>query len=138
MTVREQAQRFYAVLDAQDWGELATLVAPDLRAQLGSAAPVDFAAWQQRLREFYEGFPAGHHVFDAYLVDGAAAVTRGRFQGTHTGVFRGVPPSGKTVSVGVIHIDHFADGKLVRHFGQLDALGLLQRLGADAGSRSKD
>jgi len=100
MNVRERAQRFYAVLDAQDWGRLATPVAPNLLAQIGSAAPVEFAEWLERLKEFYAGFPRGHHAFDEYLIDGSAAVTRGRFQGTHSGVFQGVQPSGRKVSVG--------------------------------------
>jgi predicted ester cyclase len=78
---------------------------------------------------FFVGFPDGHHVIDDDLSDGDRVVTRCRFQGTHSGSFRGVPPTGTKISVGVIHIDRFRDGKLVEHVGQLDALGLLQQIG---------
>ncbi|PAP95396.1 hypothetical protein CIT31_15375 [Mesorhizobium wenxiniae] len=50
--------------------------------------------------------------------------------GTHTGVFHGVEPSGKCVSVGVIHIDRVENGIVVEHFGQLDGLGLMHQIGA--------
>lgn len=128
-SVKGEARRFYAVLDSQDWSALAKLVSPNVVSQLGSSPPIGFAEWQELLRGFYIGFPDGHHVIDDYLVDGDRVVTRCRFEGTHAGVFQGLQPSAKPVSVGVIHIDRFRDGKLVEHFGQLDAVGLSRQIG---------
>jgi predicted ester cyclase len=128
--LREQARRLYQTLDSQDWAALASLVSPALEVQLGSSPPIGYAAWEGMLKSFFTGFPDGHHVIDAYLEEGDRVVTRCRFQGTHKGSFRGVAPTGSTISVGVIHIDRFRDGKLMEHVGQLDALGLLQQIGA--------
>ncbi|WP_254020012.1 ester cyclase [Mesorhizobium escarrei] len=130
MDIREIARNFYATIDAQDWDRLANLVSPDLTVHLGSANPIGFDDWRKSLTEFFAGFPDGHHVMDDFVSDADKVVTRGRFQGTHTGIFHGVEPSGNCVSVGVIHIDRVENGIVVEHFGQLDGLGLMHQIGA--------
>ncbi|AZN96010.1 ester cyclase [Mesorhizobium sp. M9A.F.Ca.ET.002.03.1.2] len=130
MHIREFARNFYATIDAQEWDRLSSLVSPDLAVHLGSANPIGFDDWRKSLAEFFVGFPDGHHVIDDYVSAADKVVTRCRFQGTHTGIFHGVEPSGNCVSVGVIHIDRLENGVVVEHFGQLDGLGLLRQIGA--------
>jgi predicted ester cyclase len=89
-----------------------------------------FDDWQKSLAEFFVGFPNGRHVIDDYVSEADSVVTRCRFQGTHTGIFHGIEPSGNRVSVGVIHIDRVENGIVVEHFGQLDGLGLMHQIGA--------
>ena len=50
--------------------------------------------------------------------------------GTHEGELLGNPPTGKAVSFGVIDIVRQRDGRLVEHWKQLDAYGLMHQLGA--------
>ena len=131
--LKEQARRFYEVLDKQDWEGLTRLVSPTFVAQVGSLPPMSFSEWCSGVQMFYVGLPDGHHVIADYVVEGERIVTRCRFEGTHNGTLFGVSPSGRTVSVGAIHIDRFMDGKLVEHFGQLDLLGLMQQIRAIPG-----
>jgi SnoaL-like polyketide cyclase len=56
-------------------------------------------------------------------------VTCGTFTATHLGEFQGLPPTGKQISLSIMHIDRVEDGKIVEHWGQGDALGLMQQLG---------
>ena len=42
----------------------------------------------------------------------------------------GMPPTGKSISVGVIDIFRIAGGKIVEHWGQMDSMGMMQQLGA--------
>jgi predicted ester cyclase len=128
--LKEQARRFYASLDGQDWEETMSLAAPGFTAQVGSLPPMSFTDWRRGLEMFYAGFPDGRHLIDDYVVEDNRVVTRCRFEGTHEGAFFGVPPTGSKVSIGVIHIDRFASGKLIEHFGQLDLLGLMLKIGA--------
>lgn len=51
------------------------------------------------------------------------------FTGTHTGPFRGLPPTGRTVRFSGIEINRMADGKVAEHWFQLDALTLFEQLG---------
>lgn len=127
---KELARRFYDSLDAQDWEETMSLVAPGFTAQVGSLPPMSFTDWRRGLEMFYAGFPDGRHLIDDYVIEDNRVVTRCRFEGTHSGAFFGVPPTEIKVSVGVIHIDRFVGGKLIEHFGQLDLLGLMLRIGA--------
>jgi predicted ester cyclase len=53
---------------------------------------------------------------------------RGVASGTHRGVFMGIPPTGKQVTVPGIHIWRIKDGKIVEHWGESDWLGMMQQL----------
>lgn len=48
---------------------------------------------------------------------------------THTGEFMGVPATGKRVTFTETHIDQIVGGKIVRHDGDWDQVGMLQQLG---------
>jgi len=56
-----------------------------------------------------------------------------RMTGTHQGLLRGFPASGKTVSIRGIQISRFASGKLVERWGSSDELGMLTQLGLVTG-----
>jgi predicted ester cyclase len=73
------------------------------------------------------------HEIKAQYADGDVVISRIVGYGTHTGDFLGVPPTGKEVSMEGIAIHRVADGRLVEHWGTVDALGLLQQLGAIPG-----
>src|SRR5919199_977567 len=76
-----------------------------------------------------EAFPDLHFTIEDQIAEGDRAVTRWTARGTHTGEFRGVPPTGKQVRVTGININRVADGKVVEGWLHLDELGLLQQLG---------
>ena len=44
--------------------------------------------------------------------------------------FMGVPAAGKQYEIGEIHLFRLADGRIVEHWHQHDALGLMKQLGA--------
>ena len=66
------------------------------------------------------------------VVDGGdKVVARVRFTGTHGGEFMGMPPTGRSVDVGLIDIMRFGDDGLVHeHWGVFDAMAMMQQLGA--------
>jgi steroid delta-isomerase-like uncharacterized protein len=69
-----------------------------------------------------------------YSIEGLTAeadrvVYRWTLQGTHTGVFMGIPPSGRTIRVTGMDMFRLADGKIVESWASADALGMLQQLG---------
>jgi predicted ester cyclase len=49
--------------------------------------------------------------------------------GTHTGDFYGIPATGKRVEFTGMYIARIADGKIVEHWAEEDAYGLLLQLG---------
>jgi predicted ester cyclase len=54
---------------------------------------------------------------------------RMHWQGTHTGPFGTIAPTGRSVTVTSIGIDRIADGKVVEGWGELDMLGMYEQLG---------
>jgi predicted ester cyclase len=49
--------------------------------------------------------------------------------GTHTGVFQGHAPTGRTFSIRTIEVVKFAGGLVVERWGAADMLGLFRQLG---------
>ena len=50
-------------------------------------------------------------------------------RGTHLGMFRGIPATGKKIEMGGISIHRCAGGKIVEGWSFLDTLGMMQQLG---------
>jgi predicted ester cyclase len=56
-------------------------------------------------------------------------VTVGKFRGTHLDKFQGLPATGKSIEIEVMHIDTLVDGKIVSHWGQGNQAGMMKQLG---------
>jgi steroid delta-isomerase-like uncharacterized protein len=61
---------------------------------------------------------------------GDKVAARVRMTGTHTGPLMGVPATGKPISILGTGIFRVADGKLAENWVNLDALSLMQQIGA--------
>jgi steroid delta-isomerase-like uncharacterized protein len=83
-----------------------------------------------RIGAFRQAFLDLRMTVDEMLADGDRVITRWSATGTHEGEFRGIAPTGKTVTVTGIAIDRVVDGKRVEGWAEIDTLGLLLRLGA--------
>jgi steroid delta-isomerase-like uncharacterized protein len=68
---------------------------------------------------------------DDILVDGDKAVARVTMTGTNQGEFMGMPATGRAVDVQIIDIMRFdGDGLVAEHWGVIDAMAMMQQLGA--------
>ena len=74
-------------------------------------------------------FPSYQLIAEDMIAEGDKVVVRSTFRGTHKGDLMGIPPTGKQVTMPLILIYRIADDKIVEHWMQADALGLLQQLG---------
>src|SRR5262245_41496807 len=121
--------RLWETIDRQDWAAVKDLTAPRLRVHVGGP-DMDFDGWVAQGKMFYGAFPDGKHEIQEVVVENDRAAMRGVWRGTHTGMFNGIPATGRKVAIDMAIIDRFVDGRLVDHFGVFDALGLLQQIGA--------
>jgi predicted ester cyclase len=93
------------------------------------AAALDSDAWVDFLGVFVEGFPDLHlEVLDS-SADERMVAQRILFTGTHTGSFRGLPPTSRQVRFSGLEINRMVDGKVAEHWFQLDAVTLFEQLG---------
>jgi predicted ester cyclase len=122
--------QFYKSFDDRKMEQALDLLAPNFVAHLaGLPEPLDGEGFKQFGMSFYLAFSQGKHIFDEVIVSDDRVVTCGTFTATHLGEFQGLPPTGKQISLSIMHIDRVEDGKIVEHWGQGDALGLMQQLG---------
>ena len=70
------------------------------------------------------------------IAEGDRVAVRVTAQATQIGPFMGVSPSGKSYSIGEIHIFRIRDGKVVEHWHQFDQMTMMKQLGAMPGGAS--
>ena len=107
------------------------LVAPDFveHEELPPGIPPGREAVKQMFTMFRGAFPDLNATIDDVIAEGDKVVARSTWSGTHKGEFMGIPPTGKSVSFGVIDIVRIAGGKFVEHWGQMDNMSMMQQLG---------
>jgi predicted ester cyclase len=78
---------------------------------------------------FRAAFPDLRFAIDDLVAEGDRVVARTTMSGTHRGEFFGIPPTGRFVTMGGVHVVRIADGKVAEHWGTNDDLSLMRQLG---------
>jgi steroid delta-isomerase-like uncharacterized protein len=74
-------------------------------------------------------FPDLHVAIEDVVAEGDKVVYRNTVTGTHQGEYRGLPPTGRSVTYNEIFIIRFADGLIAEIWGVVDVLAQLKQLG---------
>jgi predicted ester cyclase len=77
-----------------------------------------------------DAFPDISFKIADMVAEGDEVAVRGWMNGTNTGAFREMPPTGKPVTMGFITICRIQAGKIVETWGYNDMPGFLRQLGA--------
>lgn len=62
------------------------------------------------------------------IAEGDKVCWRWVLRGKDTGVFQGMPATGKSIAITGMSIVRLAEGRFVEHWGEQDMLGLMQQL----------
>ena len=84
---------------------------------------------KQRVTLFRTAFPDIHFSQDEVVGENDTVVVRYTYRGTHRGVFAGVQPSGRSISIVGILIAHLVDGKIREAVSAFDSAELMKQLG---------
>jgi predicted SnoaL-like aldol condensation-catalyzing enzyme len=87
---------------------------------------------------FRQAFPDSYFTVEDMMVEGDKVATRKTFHGTHEGEFVGIPPSGRSVSMGLIDIVRVSEGRVVEHWSEGDSLGMMQQLGVSPSGETSE
>jgi predicted ester cyclase len=90
-------------------------------------------AERKHIAEDLAAFPDLHFEIEQLIAEGDLVAARYLVQGTHQGEFLGIPGGGRQVRIQALESYRLADGKLAEQWVVMDALGLLQQLGAVPG-----
>ncbi len=126
------ASRWIDAFNARDAAAEAAARAADYIAHAPDSietSALDCDAWVEFLGVFVEGFPDLHLEVLGSSADEDMVAQRILFTGTHTGSFRGLPPTGRKVRFSGLEINRMADGRVAEHWFQLDAVSLFEQLG---------
>jgi steroid delta-isomerase-like uncharacterized protein len=120
----------YAAFDRGDFDLARSMMSEDFTTDLvGIPDSLDREGFIKFGQEFSKAFPDGYHQFDEIIEDDNKVVTIGKFRGTHLGKFQGLPATGKSIEIEVMHIDRLMDGKIASHWGQGNQAGMMKQLG---------
>jgi steroid delta-isomerase-like uncharacterized protein len=116
-------QRHPAAVDA--W------LAPHYQRHLSPRTPpLPREGFTQRLARFYAAFPDTQGTIEDMVAEGDRVVIRVTLHATHRGVFHGMAPTGKHVTVSLVEMLRIDGGHIVESWGGLDLGDLLHQLGA--------
>ena len=127
---RDLVIEFYQTFDRGDFEVVRNMMAENFAAHLvGIPATLDRDEFIEFGSKFRQAFPDVCHQFNRSICEDNKVVTSGVFTGTHLGNFQGLPATGQSLSIAVMHIDIIENGKIVEHWGQGDQAGMMQQLG---------
>lgn len=121
---------FYQAFDDRNIEKALESLAPNFVAHMaGLPKPLDADGFRDFGMKFYSAFTNSKHQFEQVIVEENKVVTCGTFTAQHLGEFQGIPPTHKQVEISIMHVDCVENSKIVEHWGQGDAQGLMQQLG---------
>lgn len=86
-------------------------------------------AWTQFVAGLLAAFPDLHFTIEEQVGSGNRIAFRWHATGTHTGPLGAVPPTGRSVALDGLIVDHLVDGRVVERWEQWDQPGMVAQLG---------
>jgi predicted ester cyclase len=86
----------------------------------GSGSVDGLAAYVERVQAVCTGFPDYHWQLQELVVEENTIAARLIGQGTHTGFFDGIAPTGRKITIQELVVYRIADGKIVQCWGDLN------------------
>lgn len=105
------------------------IIAADYQDHSALPAPAPGPEGFKKRAEMLRAAFAPKMTFGNFLAEGDLVAFTWTMSGIHQGVFANVPPTGKPVTVHGINVERFQDGKIVEHWSQFDAVGLMRQIG---------
>jgi predicted ester cyclase len=103
-------------------------IAPDVIQHVRNVPP-GREGIKQFFRMIYGSFPDAHLSVEDIVADGDKVAWRFTVRATHTGPFRGIPPTGRPVTLTGIAITRMREGQMAENWNETDDLGMVQQLG---------
>jgi steroid delta-isomerase-like uncharacterized protein len=92
--------------------------------------PQNREGFRQMVTMFQAAYPDLHINIEDLVAEGDKVVVRWSARGTHKGELMGILPTNKQVTVHGIGLFRLAGNKQVERWEEMDALGMMQQLGA--------
>jgi steroid delta-isomerase-like uncharacterized protein len=125
------ARDYFDAWNRRDWARYKELMHSDYSYTGGDGQRMDGADAGVGVGQmFAAAFPDGRINIKQVYAAGNAVTIEFVGEGTHTGDFTGVPPSGRKVSIPVCDVLEIRDGKIHSEHEYIDMLSMMQQIGA--------
>jgi steroid delta-isomerase-like uncharacterized protein len=125
---RELMHRFFEEMNRRSPTLIDELCAPDY-VYHSTTGDMTREQFKQHTAGLIAAFPDFIGSIDDMIAEGDKVAARYTIRCTHQGAFRGIPPTGKQITISGLEIDRFAGGKFVETWSISDMLGMMQQLG---------
>jgi predicted ester cyclase len=123
---------FWSAIDKNDFAKLRELTADGFSIKApGLAEPMKLEDVFQAIKTHYAAFPDWTHTIEDMVVEGDKVAVKLLQSGTHKGVFEGIPPSDKKLTLPTLCLMVIAGGKIRELWALEDHLGFYQQLGME-------
>ncbi|SMG06881.1 ester cyclase [Paraburkholderia susongensis] len=126
--------RFAKALSERDIDAFAALFSSNyVNHQFSAASPPSAGGTAKELtvrlfRARIDGMADLKVVVDKALTEGDSCAANFTYEGTHTGLYMGVPPTGRRLRFSSCDIFRISNGLIVEHWGMGDIAGLMAQL----------
>ena len=117
--VAAQYERYLACCNEHRFDQLGEFVDEHVR---GSRSPDGLTAYIDGLKAVTSALPDYHWEPQEVIIEGGSIAARLVAQGTHTGPFEGIAPTGRSISTQELVMYRVADGKITHCWGDLNAV----------------
>jgi predicted ester cyclase len=110
------------------WDEL---ISPDVIQHFNSSPKpiLGLEANKELNASLFQGFPDIKQTIEDVIAEGDKVVYRTTLEGTHTGEFLGIPPTGKSAKINDFTMLRISDGQIVEWWYECNLLELMKQLG---------
>ena len=84
---------------------------------------------KHHINDWLRGFPDLRFVVEEMIAEEDRVVSRSILRGSHTGIWLGIPPTGKQVEIRMLVTHRIEHAKFAEDWVLVEALGLFQQLG---------
>ncbi|MFC1454422.1 ester cyclase [Verrucomicrobiota bacterium] len=123
-------QLFDRVLNKGDLNVLHELVSDDY---IDHSLPANASPGPEgvitKVKALHKAFPDIRFILEDLVAEGVIVAARYHWNGTQTGTFLNIAPTGKMVDITGMDFYRIEEGKIIEHWHNIDELSLLHQLG---------
>jgi predicted ester cyclase len=119
------------VVNTGNVNDLAAFISPDyVEVHHNTRHAIGLEGAKRHVLGVRQTYPDLHLTVEQQIAEGDWVVTRVTARGTHRGVWLGMKPTGKVVTMTAVNIDRVVDGRIVEHGGAANLLEPFLEIGA--------
>jgi predicted ester cyclase len=124
--------RWIAMADAGFQGDFLDIFTPDYAGHIAGRVHLDLETLKQTEFGFSESFTETVRTVHELLTFDDRGIMRITTQAQHTGAFRGIPATGRSITFTALVLYRFRDARICESWTELDLAGLLAQLTTSA------